>query len=126
MRVATSLALLSAGVSFPTDKLNAQVIDFSKIDAFESMGTGTLRGGSPPKTIIDDSERHTVFITIWESDTDTKVYWRSLDGNQPQTSIVHGQGAQAFQTAGEFKLEALGDESRAVKYGYVLLRLKKQ
>ena len=35
----------------------------------ESMGTGTLHGASQPKTIIDDGERHTVFITIWESDT---------------------------------------------------------
>jgi hypothetical protein len=31
-----------------------------------------------------------------------------------------------FKTAGEFKLEALGDENHSVKYGYVLLRLKKQ
>jgi len=42
------------------------------------MGTGTLHGGSPPKTIIGDGEQHTVFLTIWESDTDTKVYWQSL------------------------------------------------
>jgi hypothetical protein len=112
--VAAILALLSAGGFLPSGKINAQVIDFSKIDAFESIGTGTLRGATQPKTII------------WESDTDTKVYWESLDGKQPQTTIIHGKSVQAFQTAGELKLEALGDEQHNVKYGYVLLRLKKQ
>jgi hypothetical protein len=33
---------------------------------------------------------------------------------------------QIFQTDGVFKLEAIGDQARSVKYGYVLLRLKKQ
>jgi hypothetical protein len=104
----------------------AQVIDFSQIDAFESMGTGTQRGASPPKTIINDGERHTVFITILESNTEAKVYWKSTDGDHPQTSIIRGPGVQAFQTAGEFRLEALGDENHSVKYGYVLFRLRKQ
>ena len=104
----------------------AQVIDFSQIDAFKSMGTGTLHGASQPKTIISDGEKHTVFMTIWEADTDTKVYWKSPDGNLPRTAIIHATGVQAFQTAGEFKLEALGDENHSVKYGYVLLHLKKQ
>ena len=90
------------------------------------MGTGMLHGGSPPKTIIDDGERHTVFVTIWESDTETKVYWKSLDANVPRTTVIGGLGVQAFQTTGELKLEALGDEHHTVKYGYVLLRLKKQ
>ena len=90
------------------------------------MGTGTLHGASQPKTITNDDEKHTVFITIWEADTDTKVYWKSPDENLPRTSIIHATGVQAFQTAGEFKLEALGDENHSVKYGYVLLRLKKQ
>jgi hypothetical protein len=35
-------------------------------------------------------------------------------------------GVQAFQTAGEFRIEALGDKDHSVKYGYVLLCLKKQ
>ena len=126
MRVAMILALLCAAVIFVSEDVCAQVIDFSQIDAFESMGTGTLHGASQPKTIIDDGERHTVFITIWESDADTKVYWKSPDGNLPRTTIIHGTGVQAFQTAGEFRLEALGDANHSVNYGYVLLRHKKQ
>jgi hypothetical protein len=126
LRIVTTLALLCTGVVFVSEDVSAQVIDFSQIDAFESMGTGTLHGASQPKTIIDDGERHTVFITIWESDTDTKVYWKSPDGNLPRTTIIHGTGVQAFQTAGEFRLEALGDANHSVNYGYVLLRLKKQ
>jgi hypothetical protein len=125
-RIATIVALLCTASSFPSSNVCAQATDFSQIDAFESMGTGTLRGASPPKTIVDDSERHTIFITIWESDTETKVYWKSQDGNSLQTTIISGLGVQAFQTAGELKLEALGDEHHTVKYGYVLLRLRKQ
>ena len=124
MRVVTTLALLCTGTSFLSENARAQVIDFSQIDAFESMGTGTLHGASPPKTIIDDGEQHTVFITIWESDTETKVYWKSLDGNLPRTTIINGLGVHAFQTAGEFRLEALGDENHSVKYGYVCFVLK--
>ena len=90
------------------------------------MGTGTLRGASPPKTIVDDDERHTIFITIWESDADAKVYWKSLDEKLPRTTIISGTGVHAFQTAGEFRLEAQGDTTHTVKYGYVLLRLRKQ
>ena len=121
-----NLALLGSGPFVLSENVSSQVIDFGKIDSFESIGTGTLHGSAQAKTIIDDGEPHTVFITIWESDTDTKVYWEALDGKQPQTTIIHGQGVQAFQTAGTLKLEALGDEHHAVKYGYVLLRLKKQ
>ena len=125
-RGATALALIGVAAPVASELAQAQVIDFGKIDAFESMGTATLRGGSPPKTIVDDGEAHTVFITVWEADTDTKVYWKSLDGNEPRTTVIHGTGAQAFQTAGELRLEALGDVNRSVKYGYLLLRLKKQ
>ena len=88
VRMATTLALLYAGISVLPGNVCAQVIDFSQIDAFESMGTGTLRGASPPKTIVDDDERHTIFMTIWEADTDTKVYWKSLDDNLPRTTTV--------------------------------------
>ena len=77
-RAATIAAVICIGTLILSATTPAQVIDFSKIDAFESMGTGTLHGGSPPKTIIGDGEQHTVFLTIWESDTDTKVYWQSL------------------------------------------------
>ena len=125
MRVATILALLCTAVIFVSEDVCAQVIDFSQIDAFESMGTGTLHGASQPKTIIDDGERHTVF-TICATDTDTKVYWKSPDGNLARTTIIHGTGVQAFQTAGELRLEALGDANHSVNYGYVLLRHKQQ
>ncbi len=124
MRAVTILVLLCAGMSVRSESVCAQVIDFSQIDAFESMGTGTMRGASPPKAIIDDGERHAIFITVLESDTDAKVYWKSLDGN-PQTTILHGPGVHAFQTIGELKLEALGSENQSVKYGYLLLRLRK-
>ena len=126
VRFALISTLLCAGVLFLSKTVCAQVIDFTKIDAFESMGTGTLHGGSPPKTIISDGEQHTVFLTIWESDTDTKAYWQSLDGKEARTTTIHGQAVQAFQTNGELKLEALGNENQTVKYGYVLLRLKRQ
>jgi hypothetical protein len=113
MRVATTLALVYTGSFFLSESVCAQVIDFSQIDAFESMGTGTLRGASPPKTFVDDDERHTVFITIWESDTDAKAYWKSLDGSLPRTTIISGLGVHAFQTAGEFRLEAEGDTTHS-------------
>ena len=122
VRVATTLAFLCASAPFQSQNASAQVIDFSKIDTFESMGTGTQRGASPPKTIIDDAEWHTIFITILESDTEAKVYWRSTEGDQ--TTIVQGPCVQAFQTAGEFKLQTLGDANHSVKYGYVLFRLR--
>ena len=99
VRVATTLALLYAGISVLPENFCAQAIDFSQIDAFESMGTGTLRGASPPKTIVDDDERHTIFMTIWEADTDTKVYWKSLDDDLPRTTIISGSGVHVFQTA---------------------------
>ena len=123
-RAVTILVLLCTGMSVPSESVCAQVMDFSQIDAFESMGTGTVRGGSPPKTIIDDDERHAVFVTVLESDADAKVYWKSPD-RSPQTTILHGPGVHAFQTTGELKLEALGSENQSVKYGYLLLRLRK-
>jgi hypothetical protein len=75
--------------------------------------------------LVDDGERHVVILTIWDADAETKVYWRSLDGNAPKTTIIPGKGIQTFQTAGEFKLEAIGEPNREVEYGYVLLGLRK-
>jgi hypothetical protein len=121
-RIVGVLALLSAGALLHSDTARAQIFDFGQIDGFESLGSGTQRGGSPPKTIVEDGERHTVFFTIIESNTDAKIYWRSMDGDQ--TTLMHGPGVKAFQTAGTFKVEAIGDDSRSFKYGYVLLRLK--
>jgi hypothetical protein len=122
MRIVATLALVCAGAFFHAEPACAQVFDFGQIDAFESLGSGTQRGGAPPKTIVEDGERHTVFFTIIESNTDAKIYWRSMDGDQ--TTLMQGPGVKAFQTAGTFKVEALGDDSRSFKYGYVLLRLK--
>ena len=123
IRIAIPLALLCAGASLPSPSANAQVFDFGQIDSFESMGSGTQRGGAAPKTIVDDADRHTLVITILESNTDAKISWKSADGS-PQTTFIHGTTVQAFQIAGLFKIEALGDDTRSVKYGYVLLRLK--
>jgi hypothetical protein len=78
VRVAATLALLYAGAPFHCENANAQVLDFGKIDAFESMGTGTQRGGSPPKTIVDDSDQHTVFFTILESTPPVRSTDRSV------------------------------------------------
>ena len=119
-------ALLVAGAALTRDAASAQEINFDQINKFESLGTGTLHVGAPPKTIIDDGERHVVVLTIWDADAETKVvYWRSPDGNDPRTTIIPGKGIQTFQTAGEFKLEAVGEPNREVNYGYVLLGLKR-
>jgi len=121
--IAITLALVCAGASLPAPGARAQVFDFGQIDSFESAGTGTQRGGAAPKTIVEDGDRHTVVLTILESDTDAKITWKKPDGTL-QTTFVHGTTVQAFQTAGLFKIEALGGDNRSVKYGYVLMRLK--
>jgi hypothetical protein len=122
-RVVTALAFLGAAtlVSAP---VKAEEIDFGGINKFESLATGTLHVGAPPKTIVDDGERHVVILTIWDADAETKVYWRSPDGTA-RTTIMPGKGIQTFQTAGEFRLEAIGEPNREVEYGYVLLELRK-
>jgi hypothetical protein len=120
-----ALALLFAGAALRPASAFAQEINFDQINKFESLGTGTLRVGAPLKTIIDDGEHHVVILTIWDADAETKVYWRAADGNDPRTTIIPGKGIQTFQTAGEFKLEAVGEPNREVNYGYVLLGLRK-
>ena len=121
-----SCALLGpAVIALPTG-ISAQEIDFGRIGAFESMGSGTVRTGSPPKTLVDDDEQHAIFLTIWNSDTDAKVYWKALDGDKEQTSVIHGTGVRAFQTNGEFKIQAIGEGDHEVKYDYVLLHLRKK
>jgi len=122
-RVVTALAFLGA-VTLVSATVNAEEIDFGEINKFESLATGTLHVGAPPKTIVDDGERHVVVLTIWDADAETKVYWRSPDGNA-RTTIIPGKGIQSFQTAGEFKLEAVGEPNRQVEFGYVLLGLRK-
>jgi len=116
-------AVVCAAAAVFSIESRAQGVDFSKIDKFESLSSGTLRVGSPPKTIIDDGERHVVVLTIWDADAETKVYWRSADG--PRTTVIPGRGIQTFQTLGELKLEAVGDPNHEVQYGYVLLGLEK-
>jgi hypothetical protein len=115
------LALLCAGLQLGA---RAQVFDFGQIEEFESLGSGTQTGGSPPKTIVDDNQRHTVLFTVLESNTEAKIYWKSKDGSQ--TTVIRGQGLRAFQTNGEFRIEATGDSTRSFRYGYVLLRLKSE
>jgi hypothetical protein len=118
-------AWLFAGAALWPNTAPGQEIDFSQIDKFESLGTGTLHVGASPKTIIADSERHVVILTILNADAETKVYWRSPEGNDARTTIIPGKGIQTFQTAGEFTLEAIGEPNREVEYGYVLLGLRK-
>jgi len=125
-KVRSAIAGITAAllVAWPARNASAQVIDFSQIGAFESMASGTQRGGAPPKAIVEDKEGHIVFFTVLESNTDAKVYWTSLDG-QPSASIISGAGAQIFQIQGEFKIEAVGGEDRNVRYAYMLFRLRK-
>jgi hypothetical protein len=122
IRISTIVALLYAGALSYSENVRAQVFDFGQIDSIDAMGTGTQRGGSPPKTIVDDGERHTMVFTILESNTEAKIDWTSSDGDQ--TTIIRGPSLKAFQILGRFRIEALGDESKSFKYGYVLFRLK--
>jgi len=122
--LALGTALVAAAAVSPSGG-RAQNIDFGKIDKFETLSSGTLRVGSPPKTLIDDGERHVVVLTIWDADAETKVYWRSPDGNAARTTVIPGRGIQTFQTVGELKLEAVGEPNHEVQYGYVVLGQQK-
>jgi hypothetical protein len=123
--VVASLLVLG-GVVLALRNVQAQDIDFGQINKFESLGTGTLHVGSPPKTIIEDDTPHMVILTIYESDANAKIYWKPLDGSAVQSTVMPGRGVETFKTAGLFKLEAIGDPLHRVKYGYVLLHLKSQ
>jgi hypothetical protein len=122
-QLVTAVALLGA-VTLVSATVNAEEIDFDQINRFESVTTGTLHVGAPPKTLVDDGERHVVILTIWDADAETKVYWKSPDGNA-RTTIMPGRGIQTFQTAGELRLEAIGEPNHRVEYGYMLLGLRK-
>ena len=122
-RIAAIFTLLFGGPYFHAEIASAQVFDFGQIDAAESMGTGTQRGGSAAKTIVDDGDRHTVLFTILESNAEAKIYWKSDNGDQ--TTLIRGPSLKAFQTVGQFKIEALGNENHSFKYGYILFRLKR-
>jgi hypothetical protein len=124
MRAVAAVTLLCASVATLPMTAYAQEVEFQAIDRFESLGTGTLHVGAPPKTIVDDGERHIIILTIWQSDAEVKIYWRSPDGNVDKTTIVPGKGIQTFQTAGELRLEAVGEPNHQVEYGYVLLGLR--
>jgi hypothetical protein len=125
-RIQRACLIVTLGLSIAAAALApacGQEIDFGQIDKFESLGTGTLRVGDPPKTLIDDGSHHIVALTIWDADAETKVYWKSFDGT-PRTTTIPGRGVQTFQTAGDLRLEAVGDPYHEVKYGYVLLGAK--
>jgi hypothetical protein len=126
VRIVAVLTLLCAAAAMLPVTACAQEIEFGKIDRFETLGTGTLHVGAPSKTIVDDGERHLVILTIWRSDAETKVYWRSPDGNVAKTTIIPGRGVQTFETVGELRLEAVGEPDHVVEYGYVLLGLRTQ
>src|ERR1700733_2518858 len=97
LRLVAAVALLCAGATFTVGSSSAQEIDFGKIDKFQSLGTGTLHVGDPPKSIIDDDERHAVILTIYDADAQTKVYWRGADGKEYSTNIYAGRGHQKLQ-----------------------------
>jgi hypothetical protein len=124
LRLVASVALLLAGTMLTAGHGSAQEIDFGRIDKFQSLGTGTLHVGDPPKSIVDDDERHAVILTIWDAEAQTKVYWRASDTKESQTTIMPGRGIQTFQTLGVLKVEAVGAPYHEVKYGYVLLGLR--
>jgi hypothetical protein len=124
LRLVAAVALLVAGAMLSAGQSWAQEIDFGKIDKFQSLGTGTLHVGDPPKTIIDDDERHAVILTIWDADAQTKVYWRAPDSKDSRTTLIPGRGVQTFESLGVLKVEAIGEPYREVKYGYVLLGLR--
>ena len=121
-----SCALLGLAIIAAPAALPAQEVDFSRIGGFESLGSGSVHTGSPPKTLVDDDQQHAIFLTIWDSNGDAKVYWKPLDGNQEQTTLIQGNGVRAFQTNGEFKIQAVGEGDHEVKYNYVLLHLRKK
>jgi hypothetical protein len=116
--------MLLGAATLVSARVNAEEIDFGQINRFESLATGTLHVGTPPKTIVDDGEQHVVILTIWDADAETKVYWKAPDGNA-RTTIIPGKGIQTFQTAGEFRLEAVGEPNHSVEYGYMLLGTRK-
>jgi hypothetical protein len=127
LRIMTALTLLVPTIVVAADA-SAQEIDFDQINKFESVGKGALSVGEPPKTIVDDNERHVVILTIWDADAETKVYWKPADAantDSPRTTVIPGRGIQTFQTAGLLKLEAIGEPSHQVQYGYVLLGMRK-
>jgi len=126
VRIVAALTLLFGPAAMLPQTACAQEIEFDRIDRFESLGNGTLHVSAPPKTIVDDGDRHLIILTIWRSDAETKVYWRSPDGNVAKTTIIPGRGVQTFETVGEFRLEAIGEPDHRVEYGYVSLGLRTQ
>jgi len=119
--IAAISAVLGTALWCAPAYVRAQEMDFGNIGGFQSMGAGTVHGGAAPKTIVDDGERHVLFLTIWDSDTDTEVSWKPLDGSATRKTIIHGTGVRAFQIDGQFKIQAIGAADRSVKYDYVLL-----
>ena len=80
------MTLLGAEVVVLPGETAAQEIDFGKVDKFESLASGTLRVDAPPKTIVDDGERHVVILTILNADVPRrKSIGDRRDGNAPRT-----------------------------------------
>lgn len=119
-----ALALVAAAVVLPAG-ISAQEIDFGRIDKFQSLGSGVAHVGDPPKAVIDDNELHAVALTIWDADAETKITWRDADTKEARTTVMPGRGIQTFETLGVLKLEAVGEPYHRVKFGYVLLGLRK-
>ena len=54
------------------------------------------------------------------------MYWKALDSDKEQTTVIHGTGVRAFQTNGEVKIQVIAEGDHEVKYDYVLLHLRKK
>jgi hypothetical protein len=118
--------LLCAGAAATAGKVaRAEEGDVQKLDQFDSLGTGVLQVGAPPKTIVDDGERHLIIITIWYADAETRVSWNSFNKRGPSTTMVLGKGIQTFDVDGSLKLEAIGENHHRVEYGFVILGVRK-
>jgi hypothetical protein len=94
-----------------------------------TKSTNSSRWEQVPSTLARHQRRLSMMAnaTLWYSRfgaAETKVYWRSPDGNETRTTTIPGKGIQTFQTAGEFKLQAVGEPNHEVNYGYVLLGLR--
>jgi hypothetical protein len=122
LRAVAVLVLVCAIDTLRPGGASAQEINFDQINKFESLGTGTLHVGAPPKR-----------LSVMASGTSLSSRFgmptlrrRSIGApRKARTTIIPGKGIQTFQTAGEFKVEAIGEPNREVNYGYVLLGLRK-
>jgi hypothetical protein len=101
-RIVTALALLAPAIVLAANA-RAQEIDFDQINKFESVGKGTLSVGEPPKTIIDDPERHVVILTIWVPTPRPRFIgsrWTRRPPTLPEPRSYRGEASRLFKPRG--------------------------